>query len=180
MIRKENLMNTIETIMTRTSIRKFTDSELSGETVKTILKAGMSGPSAVNARDWAFIVVRNRETITKMADAKGRYSDPIRNCNVAILICGDLERAYKEAPDFWIIDGAIAGENMILAAKEMGVGSCWIGIYPHMGQVEAQAELFGLPEDKIPHSIIAFGYPDEEPAVKAPEWEEDRVHYENW
>ena len=47
-------------------------------------------------------------------------------------------------------------------------------------RANAQAELFHLPEDQIPHSLIAFGYPDEAPEVKGPEWEEDRVHFEEW
>jgi nitroreductase len=47
-------------------------------------------------------------------------------------------------------------------------------------RVEKQAKLFDLPEYIVPHSLIAFGYPDEAPASRAPEWEEDRVHYEKW
>ena len=77
----------------------------------------------------------------------------------------------------------IAIENMfdmILAAKDMGIGSAWLVFWPQMVRVKAQAQIFGLPETIIPHSIIAFGYPAEEPKVKAPEWEADRIHYEQW
>ena len=173
-------MNTIEAIMTRTSVRKYTDQPIGEEEIKTILKAGMSGPSCVNARDWSFIVVQNKETLAKMADANGRPAQLLKEAPMAILVCGDLDRAFKGAPDYWVIDGSIAAQNMILAAKELGIGTVWLGTWPQMNRVQNQAELFGLPETQIPHSIIAFGYPAEEPEVKGPEYEEDRVHFEKW
>lgn len=95
-----------------------------------------------------------------MADANGRPADPLRGAALGILVLGNLERAFKSAPDYWIIDGSIAAQNMILAAHAMGIGSVWPGTYPQMERVEAQRKLFGLPDTIIPHSIIAFGYPD--------------------
>ena len=89
----------------------------------------------------------------------------------------------------------------------MGVGSVWLGTYPQMERVNRQRELFGLPETVIPHSIIAFGYPDaegensprsmpqgmERPEGAAPnmpppprepmkkgEYEESRIHLDRW
>ena len=175
---------TIETIMTRKSIRRFTDRKINEEDSRTILKTGMSGPSACNCRPWSFIVVDDRETLDRMAAAKGQYSCPINSCALAVLACGDLELALPNNPEYWIIDGSIAIENMILAAHSLGIGSCWIGIWPGKQKVEAQAKLFGLPDDKIPHSIVVFGYPEEgenfgTPVAK-PEWDETRIHYNRW
>lgn len=173
-------MNTIETIKSRISVRQFSDREISEADLRTILEAGMSGPVCVNARDWSFLVVRDRETLGKMADANGRPADPLRGAAVGILVCGDLSRAFPLAPDYWVIDGAIAAQNMILAAAEMGIGSVWLGTWPQMERVEAQRELFRIPADQIPHSLIAFGYPAEESHKEKVIWEEDRVHYEKW
>ena len=177
-------MEAIEALMTRKSDRKFTKQNIGDEDIKTILKAGMSGPSCTNARDWIFLVVKNRDTLNRMADANGKYAQPLRTANAGILVCGDLDRAYKSAKDYWIIDGAIAAQNMIIAAHALGIGSVWLGTYPQMDRVSKQAELFGLPETAIPHSIIAFGYPDEsETAIykrNKIDFEEDRVHYEKW
>ena len=173
-------MNTIDAIMTRTSIRKFTDQPVADEEIRTILKAGMSGPSCVNARDWSFIVVKDKEKLNQMADANGGPAKPLRKAAFGVLVCGDLSRAFPPAQDYWVIDGSIAAQNMILAAKDLGIGSVWLGTWPQMERVNAQAELFHLPEDQVPHSLIAFGYPDEAPEVKGPEWEEDRVHFEEW
>ncbi len=173
-------MDAIEAILTRTSIRKFTDQPVPDETIHTILRAGMSGPSCVNARDWSFIVVRDRGTLNKMADANGRPAEPLRGADFGVLVCGDLERAFPRAQEYWVVDGSIAAQNMILAAKALGVGSVWLGTWPQMNRVEALRALFNLPETQVPHSVIAFGYPAEHPAPRAPEWEEDRVHFEKW
>ena len=173
-------MDAIQNIMSRISVRQYSDREISDEALRTILEAGMSGPSCVNARDWSFVVVRDPEMLNKMADANGRPAQPLRGAKVGILICGDLERAFQGAPDYWVVDGSIAAQNMILAANALGIGSVWLGTWPQMNRVKAQAELFSLPEAQIPHSIIAFGYPKEESTKEKLIWEADRVHYEKW
>ncbi len=199
-------MDALENILTRRSIRNYTDRHISDEYLTTILKAGMSGPTCANARQWTFIVVRNKEMLEKMAAANGRSADPLKKADLGILVCGDLERVFKPAPDYWIIDGAIAAQNMILAAHALGIGSVWLGTYPQMDRVKGQIELFNLPESNIPHSIIAFGYPDPNapgrpPMPPMPSKEDDmpappppppgfptekgafepgRIHYEKW
>lgn len=174
-------MDVLEAIMNRKSIRKFTEQQVSDEAIQTILKAGMSGPTCVNARDWAFVVVKDPETLARMADANGRPANPLRQAAFGVLVCGDLERAFSRAKEYWVIDGAIAAQNMILAAEGLGIGSVWLGTWPQMDRVEEQRKLFSLPDTVIPHSILAFGYPDEDPDKSAkPEWEADRVHYEKW
>ena len=78
----------------------------------------MSGPSCVNARDWSFVVVAAPEKLAQMADANGRPAEPLRKAAAGILVCGDLDRAFRFAKDYWIIDGAIAAQNICLAAQE--------------------------------------------------------------
>lgn len=202
-------MDAIEAIMTRRSVRYYTDQPISDEVLETILRAGMAGPSCTNARDWSFLVTRDPAVLNRMADGNGGPAGPLRRAQLGILVLGDLERAFKPAPDYWIIDGAIAAQNMILAAHALGVGSVWLGTYPQMERVEQQRALFGLPDTVIPHSILAFGYPDlaEEakpheppkphdapggpdgkpmmpPPPKGPmvkgAFEPERVHYDKW
>lgn len=178
-------MDAIEAILTRRSVRKFTDQRISDETLNMILKAGMSGPSCANTRPWTFIVVRHKETLYKMADANHGPAEPLRNADVGILVCGDLSRAFKPAPDYWIIDAAIAAQNIVLAATALGIGSVWLGTYPQMERVENQARLHNLPDTIIPHSIIALGYPDgsEDTKKKSPSegaFNPELVHYERW
>ena len=173
-------MDTLENIRSRVSVRQYSDREITEEDLHTILEAGMAGPSCVNSRDWSFIVVREKEMLNKMADANGLPAQPLRSAQVGILVCGDLDRAFKGAKDYWVVDGSIACQNMILAANALGIGSVWLGTWPQMDRVKAQAALFGLPESQIPHSIIAFGYPQSPSTKEKLLFEEDRVHYERW
>ena len=181
-------MDALENIMTRRSVRSFLDKPISDEALETILRAGMAGPSCVNARDWSFLVTRDPEILEKMADANGRPADPLKRAKLGILVLGDLERAFKPAPDYWIIDGAIAAQNMILAAHALGIGSVWLGTWPQMDRVERQRETFCLPDSVIPHSVIAFGYPDGEtepdpptpPKTEKGAFEPDRIHTDRW
>lgn len=86
----------------------------------------MAGPNCVNARDWSFLVAQDRDTLNKMADANGHPAEPLRKAALGILVLGDLERAFSRAQDYWLVDGAIAAENMILAANALGIGSVWL------------------------------------------------------
>ena len=168
---------TIDIIMGRRSIRHFTDAPVEKEKIEIILKAGMAAPTATNARDWKFIAVTNKDMIMKMADANMQYADPLRRAPLGILVCGDKLRTRD---DFWPVDASAAVQNMIIAAESMGIGSCWLGVWPIEERVKNQAELLGLDENTVPHSIIAFGYPAEGEKFgvsreNRPDYEEDRV-----
>lgn len=172
-------MNTIEAIQTRNSIRSFTDQMISQDQIRVLLEAAMAGPSAVNKKPWTFLVVQNKETLEKMADANGSAAQVLKKANLGILVCTDLEQTYQEASDYWIIDGAIACQNMILAAHDMGLGSVWLGTWPQEEKVQGQKELFNLPDTIIPHSIIAFGYPKDN-GNNRKVFDESKIHYEKW
>lgn len=174
-------MEVFDAVLTRRSIRKFTDQPIDDETVHTLLTAAMAGPSAVNARPWSFLVVRDRETLARMAEANGRTATPLKEAALGVLVCGDLERAFERAPDYWIIDGAIAAQNMLLTAHSLGLGAVWLGTWPQEDKMERQRELLGLPDTVVPHSLLAFGYPAEDrSAVPHKDYEESQVHWEHW
>ena len=173
-------MDTLEAIFTRKSTRKFLDKPVEDEKIQTILRAGMSGPSCVNARDWEFLVVKDKGNLTAMARANGRPADPLKGAAFGVLILGDLEKAFPPAKEYWVIDGAIAAQNMILAAQNLGIGSVWLGTWPQMDRVNRQKELFDIPDRYIPHSIIAFGYPADSIFEERDQLEPDKVHYEKW
>ena len=161
-------MNTLETIFTRKSVRQFKNQKVDEKDIKTILK------------DWSFIVVDDPEVLHKMYQANGVPAKPLLECAFAILICGDYSKAFKFSKDYFAVDGSIAGQNMILAAWSLGIGSVWLGTWPQMDRVFAQSKLFDLPNDQIPHSIIAFGYPLDEIKEKEEYYDEAVVHYNKW
>ena len=174
-------MNTLEALLTRRSCRKFTDKPIETEKLHQPLETAMSGPSCVNAKDWSFVVVTAPEKLAQMADANGRPAEPLRHAAAGILVCGDLGRAFRLAKDYWVIDGAIAAQNICLAAQELGLGAVWLGTWPQMDRVKAQQKLFSLPESIVPHSIIALGYPETDlTAPRESRYEDDRVHFNQW
>ena len=87
-------METMQNILTRRSVRKFADKPIEPDKLHTILEAAMSGPCAVNAREWAFIIVTDREKLAQMAKANGRVARMLNQAAAAILVCGDLDRAF--------------------------------------------------------------------------------------
>lgn len=174
-------MDSTLNIFTRRSIRSYEARSISEPDMRRIFTAAMSGPSCADTRDWQFIVVEDRETLNKMADANGQYAEPLREAAAGILICGDLDRAFPNAPDYWIIDGAIAGQNIVLAARALGIGSVWLGTWPEMDRVAKLRELFHLPDSIIPHSIIALGYSKStEDVTDKNAYDESRIHRETW
>ena len=174
-------MNTLDAILTRRSCREFTDKPIKSETLHQLLEAAMSGPSCVNARDWSFVVVTDPEKLAQMADANGRPAEPLRKAAAGILVCGDLDRAFRFAKDYWVIDGAIAAENTLIAAQALGLGAVWLGTWPRADAVLGQKTLFDLPEHILPHSILALGWPDGDLTAPRPDrYEEEKVHWEKW
>ena len=174
-------MDALDAILTRRSTRYFTSQPIAHEKLHQILEAAMSGPSCVNARDWSFLVVTEKEILQKMADANGAPARPLKTAAAGILVCGDLGRAFPPAKDYWVVDGAIAAQNVSLCAQALGIGSVWLGTWPQMDRVQRQQALFGLPETIIPHSIIALGYPEQDITAKREDrYEEDRVHWNQW
>lgn len=174
-------MNTLDAIMTRRSTRKFTDQPIEEEKLHTLLEAAMAAPSCVHSSDWQFIVVTEREVLDKMQLANGPAATPLKQATAAILVCGDLDRSFKGEKDYWIIDSAIVAENICIAAQELGLGSVYLGTYPQMERVNAQKELFHLPENIMPHSIIALGYPTSDITTpREDRYDVNKVHFNKW
>lgn len=152
-------MDAMEAILTRRSTRRFADKPIPKEALEALLRAAMASPTAVN----------------------GPAADPLRRAAAGILICGDLHRAFVKAPDFWVIDGAIAAENTLIAAQALGLGAVWLGTWPRADAVLGQKTLFDLPEHILPHSILALGWPEGDLTAPRPDrYEEEKVHWEKW
>ncbi len=173
-------MDAIENILSRRSVRSFSDKAVDDATLKTILTAGMSGPSAVNTRPFEFIVSRKRDVLKRMAEANGPYAGPLKEAALGIMVCGDIAKGYLGADGYFVIDCSIACQNMILAANSFGIGSVWLGTYPQMDRVNMLKKEFSLPDNIVPHSLIAFGYPKEKLHKIRELYEDNKVHMDSW
>lgn len=169
----------INSIMTRTSIRQYTDEPVTDAQIETLLRAAMAAPTAADARPWQFVVVKERAMLDSIP-MHLRQAAPVGRSQVAIAICGDMQKAFEgEGRDYWIEDTSAAMENLLLAAHSMGLGAVWCGIYPQSGKVKYMSELLKLPEYIVPMGIVAIGYPAESPDPKD-KWDADRVHFNVW
>ena len=169
-------MNTLETINKRRSIRKFTDKALSQQQIETLLKAAMLAPTARNAQEWDFIVVRDRAVLNKLAKAHP-YAQMLSTADCAIIVCGNTHR--ETAAGYWPGDCGAASQNILLAATDMGLGSVWLGVYPTPERMNAVGAVIGLPEHVKPFNIIALGDPDEK-KEDVDRFDPAKVHYEKW
>lgn len=152
-------MELFDAIHTRRSIRKYLDKPVSGEMLETILKAGMAAPSAGNQQPWHFLVITDRARLDAIP-AFHPYSKMVLQAPAAILVCGDPEG--KKWPTFWDQDVSAATQNMLLAARGLGLGTVWVGIYPEKERVEGFRKLFALPKHIIPFALVPVGWPDGE------------------
>ena len=168
----------IENIMTRTSIRQFTDRQISRDTLDVLVKAGMAAPSAVNKQPWAFVVVTERPVLDSLM-AVHPYSN-LKTATAAIIVCGDMEKTLEgDNQGYWIQDCSAATENILLAAHAYGLGAVWCGVYPNQERIPGVKEVLNLPDYIMPLDIVTLGYPAENPEPKD-KWDPSKVHYQVW
>lgn len=166
----------MDTILTRRSIRKYTEQPVPEALVTDLLRAAMAAPSAGNERPWQFVVVRDRAVLEVVATANP-YGGMARDAQLAVIVCGDLER--EDRPGFWVQDCAAATENLLLAAHSAGLGAVWCGTYPREERMRPIAAALGLPEHVIPFAVVPIGYPAERPAP-ADRYDPGLVHLDRW
>jgi len=164
----------LESIFARRSIRAYTGEPVSREAITQILEAGMAAPSSNNRKPWHFVVVRDRETLAKLADAHP-HGKMLSSAAAAIAVCGDT----TIAPDFWVQDCAAATENMLIAVAALGLGAVWLGGHPREDRVAAIREVLGIPDHAGVLCLISIGHPGE---TKEPRTQYDpkRIHDEKW
>lgn len=163
-------------ISSRRSIRKYKEgAEVSKEQINALLEAAMLAPSACNSRPWEFIVVSNRDILNKVATAHP-HAKMMSTASIAIVVCALPEVQQGIPSGFYPQDCGAATQNILLQATEIGLGTCWCGVYPKDQVIANMREIFNLPENIIPFSIIAVGVPDEEPKQRGL-YEESKVKY---
>jgi nitroreductase len=143
-------LDIFEIFTKRKSTRAYHNSPVSEEDLFKVLNAGRLAPSAGNVQPWHFIVVKNRETLNRIA--KGcRYGKFLLESPIVIIACGNK----KTSPRWYTIDTSLALEHIVLAATAIGLGTCWIGMFNQ----ENIRELTGLPKDFEIVALLALGHP---------------------
>jgi len=158
----------LHAILSRRSIRHFTEEPIPEVLLKQVLKAGLQAPSGNNRQSWRFTVLTDAAEIRALkalcvAQAEGRGSEGIGcygfdNPAALILISND-----RRNPD-GIQDASCAAENILLAAHALGLGGVWINVLMKIcdeAPIRAKLDAYGLPQEHIVWCMAALGYPAE-------------------
>ncbi len=168
----------ISSIRSRRSIRKFTNTSVEKEKLDIIIEAALRAPSSMGRDPWEFIVVEDKDILSKLSEAKSHGSSFLKGAGLGIVVCAD-----KNKSDVWIEDTSIASTFVFLTAESLDLGACWIQIRGrnHSDELTASeyiADILGIPDNFEVLSIIALGYAGEE---KSPHKKEalkyDRIHF---
>ena len=151
-------------IEARRSIRKFRpDAPVTNDQLGQLIHAAMLAPSAKNARPWEFIAITKRDILDEFARVHP-YANMCATATAAIVVVAIPQ------PDILVgyfpQDCGAATQNILLEAVSMGLGGCWLGIWPNESRVTWLADMLDIRKPKLPFNIIAIGTPDESPAQR--------------
>lgn len=174
-------MELLEIMRNRRSVRTYTGESVPEEDLEKILQAGLLSASGRAIRPWEMIVVRNKETLERMAGSRASGAKMLEGADCAIVVLGDETKT-----DVWTEDCSIVMTNMHLMADSLGVGSCWI-----QGRLREASdgrtteaflrELLGFPENYRLEAILSLGMPKEHPVPRnLEELLTDKLHWEKF
>ncbi|KAF0198168.1 MAG: nitroreductase [Bacteroidetes bacterium] len=169
----------LNVIHSRKSVRHYTEQTVSREILETLVRAGMSAPSAVNRQPWVFIAIDERQTLDELG-SRLPYARMLLKTNAAIVVCGDMKKAPDEwQQEFWIQDCSAATENILIAAEAIGLGSVWTAVYPAKDRIEIVRRSLNLPDHIIPLNVLPIGFPDniDKPKDK---WNPGKLIWNKW
>jgi len=146
----------LSTIMSRRSVRKYIDKPVEHEKLETLALAGINAPSARNWQNWAVRIIEDQKL---MADVK----DMCRNAPNLICVCAPADGKFD-------LDAGLLGENMMLAAQSLGLGTCIqtgpVSFLTTDEKAKAFRNSLDIPDGYKLLFIIAIGYPDEQPDAR--------------
>ena len=154
----------IDLLRSRRSIRKYQATPVEQAKVDLLIEAALRSPSSRGFNPWEFVVVDDPEIIAALARAKPHGAAFLAQAPLAVAVC-----AHPDRSDVWVEDVSIAAIIVHLAATDLELGSCWIQLrkrdYDETRTAgDYAADLLGLPSGMEVSSIIAIGYPAQQPA----------------
>jgi len=164
----------LDTIFARRSIRKYTEEPVTDEQVQKLLKAAMAAPSASNRKPWHYVVIRERSTLKRLAEAHP-YGKMLADAALCIAVCGDTAISPKR----WDQDCSASTQNILLAATSMGLGSVWLAGYPAEEIDNAVRNILSISERVHVLCLVAVGHPAEQKEPRT-QYDAQRVHQEHW
>lgn len=159
-------MSLYDLIISRRSIRQFKQEPVSRDILQKFINASRLAPSAANRQPLEFVIVDEEKirkevfTCLKWAAYIAPEGNPKPGHEPVAYIVVLVNSEIREKGFEWDVGAAI--ENMILAALEKGIGSCWLLSVDR----EKLREILNIPENYKIDSVLALGYPDENPVIE--------------
>ena len=148
-------MSLLDLILSRRSIRRYENKDISEEVLQQILETGRQAPSAANRQPIHFVIVKDHDILKNLCD--NWITRFVKYAPVAIVGCADIKSLLTGK---WaVVDTTIAMQNMVIAAWALGIGSCWIGAC----NKEKVKELLKIPDKWKVVALVTLGYPAEQP-----------------
>lgn len=150
-------MNISEIFENRRSVRRFDDTPVDEETLRQILKIGLTSPTGNNLKTVDFILIRDKKTIVELSQIRKIGTKLLKTAGAAILVIADSSKS-----NLWIEDASVAMAYMHLASDAMGLGSCWVQMRTREDVngndlEKVLQEKFNIPENMKPLAILAIG-----------------------
>lgn len=156
-----------EDLLTRRSVRKYSDRPVEDEKLDEVLTAGLYAPTGMNNQAPVMVAVRDKATRDKLsrmnAAVMGASGDPFYGAPCVIVVLSDPERMT------WVEDGSLVLGNLMNAAHSLGLGSCWIHRAKECFDTpegKALLRAWGVPENYRGVGNCILGYAAEEPEAK--------------
>lgn len=169
-------MDNLEFLKTRRSIRRFTEEDINENDLNTILETAMLAPSSKNGQPWHFIVVKDKNIRKSLAE-RHPYMHMAEFAPVVIVVCADPQITPAGS---CYSDASAATMNILYAAKALGYGACWCGVFPNEDRMIAFKEILNIPEGIIPYSAVPLGKPGKPNPDTPDRFIKERIHYEKW
>lgn len=169
-------MEFAELIRKRYSVRAYKPDPVEEDKVQQVLEAARLAPTAANRQSFQIIVI---QTAGREAELKRLYNeDWFVQSPLVICACGIPARNWvrSDGKNYNDVDVAIVMDHLILAAADLGLGTCWIGAF----DPAAAREVLGLPAGVEPIAFTPLGYPADNPRSKHRKALSELVRYERW
>lgn len=101
----------------------------------------------------------------------------LKDAGTAIIVVGDSKNCWEE---YWRVDPLLAGQNILLAAHQLGLGTCWCGVYPNKDRMQSIENVLSLPAEYHAMALIAIGVPLTKKQNIESRYTPDKVHYNAW
>jgi nitroreductase len=150
----------MDVLRERKSVRSYREGEVEKEKLNVVLEAARLAPSWQNKQCWSFIVVSDKELIKRLG---GNINGWLKSAPLAIVACGDPRQSGdRNGIQYYLVDVSIAMQQLVLAATDLGLGTCWLGAFDEA----TIKQTLGIPDGIKVVAITPLGYPAEKEGLR--------------